>query len=165
MTVDEIARQAGVSKVTIYKWWPDKLALAVDAFLADLTATVQVPDTGSVAEDLRQHVRSALRFYNGPAGRVFRQLIAEGQANSNVAQTFRERFLAARRNAAREIWDHGVARGELRTDVDPNIAIDLIFGAVIYRLLAGHGALNDKFAVAIVETALRGCLTRPTHYP
>jgi hypothetical protein len=65
--------RAGVSKVTIYKWWFDKSALAVDAFLADMAAMVQIPDTGSAAEDLRRHVRSAVRFYTGPAGRVFRQ--------------------------------------------------------------------------------------------
>jgi AcrR family transcriptional regulator len=160
MTVEEIAIRAGVSKVTIYKWWPEKLARAVEAFLSDITTTVQAPDTGSVAEDLRRHVRSAARFYTGPAGRVFGQLIAEGQGNSKVAQTFRERFLDARRKAIREILDHGVARGELRTEVDANIAIDLIMGAMTYRLLAGHEPLNDKFANLLVETVLRGCLIK-----
>jgi hypothetical protein len=73
-----------------------------------------------------------------------------------VAGELRDRLVGSRRRLVRAIWDRGVARGELRRDIDSEIAIDLVFGPAMYRLVAGHVPLGERAADAIVDTAIRG---------
>ncbi|MDT7665124.1 MAG: hypothetical protein QOD04_4680, partial [Pseudonocardiales bacterium] len=96
------------------------------------------------------------RFYASPSGRVFAQLVGEAQFDSQVAAELRDRLVGSRRRLVRAIWDRGVARGELRSDVDPEVAIDLVFGPAMYRLVAGHAPLDDTAADAIVAVAMGG---------
>ncbi|MGE0219724.1 TetR/AcrR family transcriptional regulator [Mycolicibacterium sp.] len=156
MTTDLIAARSGVSKATIYKWWPNKYAVAVDAFLSAMDTASGAPDTGSAATDFRIAVRGITEFYAGPDGRTFAQLIGEAQSDPAVAAELREHLMATRREVGRGIFDRGVARGELRPDIDREIAVDLVFGPVMYRLLATNAPLDVATADAIVEAALRG---------
>jgi AcrR family transcriptional regulator len=156
VTTDAIARRAGVSKATIYKWWPNKSMVALDAYLAGMTERVPIPDTGSAETDFTQQLKSVTAFYKSSLGRLFGQFIAEGQSDPGFLALFRERFLYARRDAARVMWRRGVDRGEIREEVDGEIVLDLIYGPMIFRLLAGHGSLNDHEAEAIVEAVFGG---------
>src|SRR6202522_4224814 len=79
VTADAIARRAGVSKATIYKWSPNKRMLALDAFLRSMTERVAVPDLGSAEADFAVHLKLVINFYKTPFGRLFCQFIAEGQ--------------------------------------------------------------------------------------
>jgi AcrR family transcriptional regulator len=156
MTTDEIARRSGASKATIYKWWPNKYVVAIEAFLTEMFAESPDPDTGCAREDFRLALRGLMRFYTGPSGRVFAQLVGEAQFDPEVAAELRDRLVGSRRTLVRAIWDRGVTRGELRPDTDPEAAIDLVFGPAMYRLVAGHAPLDDAAADAIVDAALRG---------
>jgi len=156
MTTEAIATRSGASKATIYKWWPNKYAVAVEAFLSEMLAEAADPDTGSADEDFRIVLRGVTHFYASPSGRVFAQLVGEAQFDPVVAAELRDRFVGSRRKVVREVWDRGVARGELRPDVDPEAAIDLVFGPVMYRLVAGHAPLDDATADAIADAAMRG---------
>jgi AcrR family transcriptional regulator len=156
MTTEEIASRSGASKATIYKWWANKYAVAVEAFRSELMAESPDPDTGSAGEDFRRVVRGLVHFYTGPHGGVFAQLIGEAQADPQVQQELREHLTAPRRDLMRAIWDRGVARGELRAEVDPDAAIDLMIGAPLYRRLLGHAPLDDAAADAVVDAAMRG---------
>jgi AcrR family transcriptional regulator len=156
MTAEEIASRSGASKATIYKWWPNKHAVAVEAFLSDMFAESADPDTGSAREDFRSALRGMMRFYDSPSGRVFAQLVGEAQFDPRVAVELRDRLVGSRRELVRAIWERGVARGELRPDVDPEAAIDVVFGPAMYRLVAGHAPLGDAAADAIVEVAMGG---------
>jgi AcrR family transcriptional regulator len=156
MTTDEIAARSGTSKATIYKWWPSKYAVAVEAFLSEMLAESADPDTGSAHEDFRIALRGLIHFYASPSGRVFAQLVAEAQYDPAVAVEFRDRLVGSRRQLAQTIWDRGAARGEFRSDVDPEVAMDLMFGPAMYRLVAGHAPLDAVAADKIVETAMRG---------
>jgi AcrR family transcriptional regulator len=156
VTVDAIAERAGVSKATIYKWWPNKRLVALDAYLAGMTERVLMPDTGSAERDFTEQLRSLTEFYLSPNGRLFNQFIAEGQSDPGFLALFRERFLYPRRDAARVMWRRGVDRGETRKEVDGEIVLDLIYGPTIFRLLAGHGALSGKEAAAMVEAVFGG---------
>jgi AcrR family transcriptional regulator len=155
-TTDAISALSGVSKATIYKWWPSKYAVAVEAFLTEMYAESAEPDTGSAYEDFRSVVRGVVRFYASPTGRVFAQLVAEAQSDPAVAAELRDRLIASRRTMVRKLWDRGVERGELRSDVDPEIAIDLLFGPAMYRLVGGHAPLDEASADEIVRAAMRG---------
>jgi AcrR family transcriptional regulator len=156
VTADAIARRAGVSKATIYKWWPNKSMVALDAYLAGMTDRVPTPDTGSAEEDFTEQLKSLTAFYTSTLGRLFCQFIAEGQSDPGFLASFRERFLYARRDAARVMWRRGVDRGEIRSAIDGEIVLDLIYGPTIFRLLAGHGSLNDSESEAMVEAVFGG---------
>jgi len=156
VTADEIAREAGVSKATIYKWWPNKSLVALDAFLARMTKEVLIPDTGSAEQDFKQQLHSVVAFYNSSLGKLFGQFIAEGQSDPQFLVRFHERFLYPRRKAALVMWRRGVERGEIRREIDPEMVLDLMYGPMIFRLLAGHGSLSNEESVVMVETIFRG---------
>jgi AcrR family transcriptional regulator len=162
VTADAIADRAGVSKATIYKWWPNKSLVALDAYLAGMSEQVVMPDTGSAELDFTRQLKSVMAFYTSSLGRLFCQFLAEGQSDPGFLALFRERFLYARRNAARVMWQRGVDRGEIRKEVDSEIVLDLIYGPMIFRLLAGHGSLADRESEAIVEAVFWG-LRRPEY--
>jgi AcrR family transcriptional regulator len=158
VTADAIARRAGVSKATIYKWWPNKSLVALDAYLAGMTARVPVPDCGCAQADFTQQLKGVSAFYKSPLGRLFGQFIAEGQSDPGFLALFRERFIYARRDAARIMWRRGVDRGEIREDIDSEIVLDLFYGPIVFRLLAGHGAIGDyesEVMVAVIFDGLR----------
>jgi AcrR family transcriptional regulator len=156
VTADAIARKAGVSKATIYKWWPNKSLVALDAYLGGMTERVIMPDTGSAETDFTVQLKSVTTFYKSPLGRLFGQFIAEGQSDPGFLALFRERFLYARRDAARVMWRRGVDRGEIRKEIDSEIVLDLIYGPMVFRLLAGHGSLNDHESEAMVKAVFGG---------
>ncbi|WP_394824345.1 TetR/AcrR family transcriptional regulator [Pendulispora albinea] len=161
VTCDAIAQRAGVSKATLYKWWPNKNLVALDAFLSSMRRSVPTPDTGSALNDFTLELESVIRFYATPHGAMFRQFIAEGQSDPEFLALFRERFLRSRREEVRIIWERGVARGELREDIEVDLALDLIFGPMIYRHLVGHAPLDDLHAEALVAVAFRGLQKQP----
>jgi AcrR family transcriptional regulator len=168
VTADAIARRAGVSKATIYKWWPNKSIVALDAYLGGMTERVAMPDTGSAELDFRIQLKSVTAFYKSPLGRLFCQFIAEGQSDSLFLAMFRDRFLTVRRDAARVMWQRGVARGEIRREIDAEIVLDLVYGPMVFRLLAGHGDLNDDESEAMISAIFGGIrqpefLSGPNH--
>jgi AcrR family transcriptional regulator len=154
-SIDRISQRSGVCKATIYKWWPNRTAVAIDAFLNQMMADAPVPDTGSSAEDFRLTLRGIMRFYSGPLGAIYAQLIGESQFYPTERERIRTHQVDVRRAAVRTIWDRGVARGELDPNLDPEVALDLIFGPAMYRRATGHGGLTPADADAIVATAMR----------
>jgi AcrR family transcriptional regulator len=154
-SVDRISERSGVSKVTIYKWWPNKTAVIIDAFLHQMTVDAPVPDTGSAAEDFRLTLRGIMRFYISPLGAIYAQLVGEAQFNPTERDRIRTHLLDVRRAALRKIWDRGVARGELDPNIDPEVALGLIFGAAMYRRTTAHAELTLADADPIVATAMR----------
>jgi AcrR family transcriptional regulator len=156
VTAEEIARNAGVSKATLYKWWPNKNIVALDAFLASMQEAVAIPDTGSAEQDFRMQFEAAIDFYKNSSGRLLCHFIAEGQSDPELRQLFRERFLKPCRQNLKVIWQRGVARGEIHPDVDGDLVLDLIFGPMVYRLLVGHGPLDETQARTIIRTVFGG---------
>jgi len=156
VTADAIAQRAGVSKATIYKWWPNKSQVALDAYLAGMAEQVPMPDTGSAERDFTQQLKAVMAFYRSAMGRLFCQFLAEGQSDPAFLKMFRERFLYARRETARTMWRRGVERGEIREEVDGELVLDLIYGPMVFRMMAGHGSLGDRASEALVEAVFGG---------
>jgi AcrR family transcriptional regulator len=86
LSIEAIAKRAGVGKTTIYRWWPSKSAVVLDSLRVHFDASIGFPDTGSVIEDLRRQLRSLIRLLRGPAGAAVLALVAEGQHDQQLAQ-------------------------------------------------------------------------------
>lgn len=156
ISMEEIARRAGVGKATIYKWWSSKAHVALDAFLRKANRMMPTPDTGSVRRDILEQVRSLIVFYKSPAGRILSQFVAEAQSDKEFAALYRERFLKPRRETTNVIFDRGAKRGEIDQNLDRELLLDLIYGSAIYRLLVGHAPLEIKFADEMVSILFGG---------
>ena len=93
MTVEAIAERAGVSKATIYRWWPNRAAVVMDGFLSTVSSEVPFPHTGHAREDIRIHMRRLAEAFSGKIGRTVAALIAEGQSDPELAEALRSRWL------------------------------------------------------------------------
>lgn len=163
-TVEAVSRRSGVSKPTIYRRWPHRTALAIDAFAARIDQQVPLAETGDAAEDLVQAVARLAEQYQGRDGVVFAELIAAAVLEPGTAELLNDHFFAPRRAALRTLWAEGVSRGQLDPHADADAMIDLLFGPTTFRLLLGHGPTDARSAVQLARAALRGfTLTQPPY--
>jgi AcrR family transcriptional regulator len=160
VTVEAIAERAGVSKATVYRWWPNRAAVVMDGFLSIVSSQVPFPHTGRAREDIRIHMRRLAEAFSGKIGSTVAALIAEGQSDPELAEALRSRWLSVRREEARDILELGIERGELRDDIDPEVAVDVLYGPIYYRLLVGHAPLDNDFADALADHVFAGLAAR-----
>jgi AcrR family transcriptional regulator len=160
VTAEAIAERAGVSKATLYRWWPCATATAMDAFLEEVVSRLPSPATNRPIEDLRACARQAARLLGGPLGDVLAELIAAAHTDRRLAEIFHERYLAPSRRNLRRVVDRAVAAGALRDDVDAEIVIDVICGAYYYRKLVRHEDTSPRTMDAIMSCVLEGLVPR-----
>jgi AcrR family transcriptional regulator len=154
MSMDEVARRAGVSKATIYRWWPSKELLALDALAVEWASTAPADkrQTGSLRGDLLARFLPWVRQLNQrPYARVVAGLVAEAQTNPEFAELYRQYFVQARRDATRELLVQARDRGEIAATTDLEVALDLFYGPVYHRLLHGHAPLTEQFARQVID--------------
>jgi AcrR family transcriptional regulator len=153
VSMDALAQHAGASKATIYRWWPSKELLALDALFSQWDAGApEPPDTGSLAGDLLALIRPwARQLAKKPYGRIIAALVSSAQNDPLFAKEYRARFVQPRREPARIILARAVARDEIPADFDLEAILDLLYGPFYLRILHGHAPLNDRFARTIVD--------------
>lgn len=156
VSIEAIAREAGVGKSTIYRWWPSKATVIVDAFLKQVETTLPFPKAESASAALAQQMSKLVEVFRGDVGRIVAQIIAEGQCDSEALESFRDRFLTPRREAARLIILEGIESGEFDMGLDPDLAMDILYGPIYYRLLVGHQPLTLKFVEQLAEQVIPG---------
>ncbi len=163
VSMDEVAERAGVSKATIYRWWPTKETLALEALYHEWdTARPSPRDTGSLRGDLLSLLRPWVRRVRArPYGRVIAALITEANTDPQFAEQYLARFVEPRRKPARALFARAIERGEIQTETNVEVALDLIYGPIYHRLLHGHGPLTDRFVQAVVDSALSGFAATP----
>jgi AcrR family transcriptional regulator len=154
LTIEEVARRAGVGKPTIYKWWPSKAALVLDLFEERMVCSLAVPDAATAEEAIRGQVTELIRLLNGFFGKVARELIAEGQSDPEVLREYRDRYISKRRGFSLSVIERAKAAGEIRSDVDGDFLIDRIYGPIYYRLLLQHKTLDAAFGNRLVDDVL-----------
>jgi len=162
MSMEEVAARAGVGKATIYRRWPSKGLLALDAFVASFQAEQSLPDTGTLRGDLVAALTGWVRAVTRtPMGPMLTGLIAEAQHDPSLRAAWRERVLEPLRSQHRVMLDRAIARGEIPATVDREVVLDLFFGAAQHRLLLGHLPLTDDFIRSVVDVILDGILAPP----
>jgi AcrR family transcriptional regulator len=154
--IDAIAEAAGVGKQTIYRWWPTKTAVVMDALVQQTMAETPFPDTGDTRADLRTHMQAVIRLFRSPTGSVIREVVAEAQADPSVAEEFRARFWQPRRDLSTACLKAGIARGQVREDLPLETALDAIYGVLWVRLLIGHRKLDRLVLDQILDVVWRG---------
>lgn len=156
ITIEGIAQRAGVSKATIYKWWPGKAAVVLEGYFEATQLVMPVPDTGCVADDLLIQVQNLSTFITSPRGKMITELIGAGQFDSDIATEYRNRFFLPRRSISRGILSRGIERGELRKDIEIERSIDLIFAPLFYRLLLTGDPLDRNYIKGLITDVLKG---------
>jgi AcrR family transcriptional regulator len=161
LRLEHVAARAGVGKATIYRRWRSKEALAFDLLLELAAPHIAVDDVGDTRAELVGVVDHLVQAVTRtPYGPVVRALLSQIAINPTLGDPFRATVVQARRDEVARIIDRGVARGELRADIDGGIATELLVGPVYFRLMFG-GAIDRDFAERIVDAILRGS-ARPT---
>ncbi|HTW82135.1 MAG TPA: TetR/AcrR family transcriptional regulator [Terracidiphilus sp.] len=156
ISIEEISREAGVGKATIYKWWPSKAYLAFDAFSKRLKEMVPIRDTGNAERNFKEQLCDLFAFFDSPAGKLLGQFLGEGQIDEEFACLFRERFIKPRRELVGLVFDRAVERGEIRGDLDRELVLDMIYGPGFYRMMIRRAPLGRDAVDAMVSALFRG---------
>jgi AcrR family transcriptional regulator len=158
LTIDKIAQRAGTGKTTIYRWWPSKAAVVGEAFLSDISPEIAFPSVSAMSarESIRQQMRALARAFLGAHGDLLRALVAEAQFDSELSHALVNTWVKPRRALATEILNAGIASGELKSDINVNVAIDALYGGLYYRFLIPYAPLSSEFAGELADTVLNG---------
>jgi AcrR family transcriptional regulator len=160
-TMEAIAARAGVSKRTLYKYWPSRGAVALEGFMRSAATSWSLPENATAAESLEVLVVAAVNlFTQTSAGPLMRSLVADAQSQDEIALALRDQWLRPRRAVAADLIGKAIRDGEFRADLDVEVVLDLLFAPVYYRLLLGHENLDAEFAVASVRHLVAGLSPR-----
>ena len=153
-SIDAVARDSNVSKMTIYKWWPSREALLIDAFLNHASQMLPLPSTGTPANRLRRHASAYAEALLGEFGRVQLAVISECISKNGSAEIFYERYLRYRRTALVELIAAGQQDGSIGAAGAPEDLYDAIYGSLFYRYVFGIKPIGSAQARNLVDTLL-----------
>lgn len=156
-SIDGVAARSGASKMTIYKLWPSKGALALEGYFTRVEPTLHFPDTGDIEADLSAQLLAFVRLLrDSPAGRVIAELIGQAQVDAALKEAFLDRYSGPRRTLAVKVIDRARTRGQVRDDLDAEAVVDQLWGACYHRWLLPNQPLTDEFATELVKNLFRG---------
>ena len=156
LTVEAVAAKAGVGKPTIYRYWPNARALEMAAMLEQPAPDTNVQVGQSAIVDLQAQLEKVVAIFAEKRGRQMTQMIAASESDSELSKQFRNTVILRCREEGRAILERAIEDRHLRSDISIEIALDMIYGPLFYRLLVGHAPLDAKFAGDLVATALAG---------
>jgi AcrR family transcriptional regulator len=160
LSIEAVAARAGVGKPTIYRRWPSKLELVIDA-VKRLTPPMPTVDTGDPLTDLRQIISQVIVTLTGtPVGSAHVALASDAQTHAELARGLGEHFLAPRRAVIADTLRRGIAAGQLRADIDVEMAIDMMIGTSVYRWLATAQPVDADAARRVVDMVWESLRTR-----
>src|SRR5277367_695380 len=116
LSIESIAAHAGVGKATVYRWWPNKAALVIDAFVSVVGSELSYPTVGPALEAFRAQMERWVPIFNSPLGKVIAAVIGAGQSDPEIIEAFRAHWVEPRRREARVLIAQGVKAGEIRAD-------------------------------------------------
>ncbi|MEV8608774.1 TetR/AcrR family transcriptional regulator [Amycolatopsis sp. NPDC051373] len=158
LTIERIAAAASVAKQTIYRWWPSKVDILLDALGDDLAEELVPPDHGDLRRDLREHLAAVATFLTtADAGAVFRALIGQAQHDPELAARLRAEQIHGQHERDRLPFERAVARGELPADTELDCLVEQAIGPVHYRVLVTGAPVTREFTDALADRVVNGC--------
>jgi AcrR family transcriptional regulator len=156
VSLEAIAAKSGVGKTTIYRRWPNKGAVVMEAFIGQLEPVSRFPQAETAMERLRLQMHITAKAFTGRVGALVRALMAEAQFDPDLAQAFRENWMLPRRKLVFDALDEAIKRGEIRADIDMEAAIDIFYAPMYYRLQMDSGPLSEAFVEQVFSQAMEG---------
>ncbi len=154
VTIEAIAQMAGVSRPTIYRYWPNAPAVAMAAFLETTGAAKAARSPGSALAALREQLHALADAFAAPTGRSVAAMVAAAQSETELAKAFRNEFIARNRDAARALLERCIADKAIEAPDDMELTLDLVFGPLFYRLLMGHAPITRHFVDRLLDTVI-----------
>lgn len=163
VTIEAVAERSGISKPTIYRWWPNRHAVVMDAMMeraaagtTQTTAKPQKPQQATPLVTLKTQLHAIAEQFSSKTGRHITTLLAAADSDTELAKTFRHHFVMTRRDEGRALLNQAQAERQLGQDVDVEVALDQLYGPLFFRLLLGHAPLNAAFVERLFEQAMKG---------
>ena len=162
LTVEKLSAHSEIAKTTMYRRWPNISAIVLDAFLAEVTKDAPIVEKATVRETFSVAMKLLVRTYCGRHGLTLRTLIGRAQTDESLRHAVENRWVEPRRQSARDILMGGMRRGELKPDVDPDIILDALYGAIYHRLLLPYkqSVLSADFVDLLIEMIFNGIESR-----
>ncbi len=158
VTCEGIAAQAGVGKATVYRWWPNKAAVMIEAFREMVAPEIPFPDTGSFEDDIRMQIKQFTRMLMGPRGRMLIAIVAAAQSDPIVAAALSEYWIQPRRAEAKAALLRKQQWQDSCHNVDAELVLDVLYGPLYYRLMTAL-PLSDAYAKSLTDMIL--CALNP----
>jgi AcrR family transcriptional regulator len=155
VTMEGLAARAGVGKPTIYRQWPDRHAVAMAALMEDGPAE-RGPAARSPIGELRRQLHALAERFSSPSGRHVAAMIAAADPDSELSKAFRHHVIMARRADGAALLRKAIRSGEVARRLNVDVAVDVLYGAVFFRLLMGHAPLDPAFVDAALAHVLHG---------
>ena len=156
LSIERIAREAGVSKTTIYRWWPNKAAVVIDSFLENHILATPVREDLPAVEALRAHILALAALYGGHEGRLMAQLLAEAQYDPATLDEFKRHFWRPRREAVNSMIERAMEEGSIRRDRHPDQIAERVYAPIYFKLLFQEGSFDAESMGAGFDLALEG---------
>lgn len=151
LTIEAIAKRAGVGKPTLYRWWPSLADIVLETMLRQADSEIAVPPFKSLRTTLRQFLSDSMKAITDGGGAHLRFLMAHAQKDDAFRDRFRDNFVAKRRAVLNSIFEEAVKAGEIASEQNRELLVDIVFGAMWYRLLTGHATIDDEFAGELTD--------------
>jgi len=156
LTIEAIAARAGVGKATIYRWWPNKSILVLDAFLMSTESRLFFQENTSIRENFCQQLHTLANVFNSILGRTVVALVAESGEDSELAKAFYTNYLKPRREDAILILEHAIAQGEIQAGINLDVVSDMLYGPIYFRILIYKEKVDSKFIDSLVGQVMKG---------
>ncbi|MDL9945096.1 TetR/AcrR family transcriptional regulator [Gordonia sp. ABSL11-1] len=166
VTIESIAARAGVGKQTIYRWWPSKGAVILDAYLAlsEGEDGVELPDTGDLEADLKAVMRATVAEFDDPALEAsLRALNTQITDDPHLSALYRERLADPLDDAKKTRLRAAQQAGQLDSEADLDLVVEFLYAPLYQRWLQRSGELTPEYTDAIVDVALRAFAPRTDH--
>lgn len=155
LSIEAIAKKAKVGKTTIYRWWPNKTAVVMDALASQPGMQSPLPTASSHREAIVMQIDKLIRLLDGNNGQTIAQLFSEAQASEVSLKIFKDNLLEPLMDAIRYSIDEGQKNGEFRTDITATLAIDMLCGPIFFRLMAHPKDLDEAFRDAYPRESIK----------
>ncbi|AXC14111.1 Transcriptional regulator, TetR family [Acidisarcina polymorpha] len=160
VTIEGIAAKTGVGKTTLYRRWPNKAAVVMEAFCGLRGPASRFPENALAMERLRLQMQVTAKAFRGKLGALLKALMAEAQFDPELAKAIREKWTLPRRKLVHEILQEAIRNGEVRADIDIDAAIDAFYAPIYYRLQTGIAPISETYVNSVFQQAMEGQRSR-----